>query len=264
MLDIHRLLDATVKVAYQAGERILTVYNEDFHVEQKADNTPLTAADMAAHRAIVDGLTSLTPDIPILSEESEHISFAERQSWNEYWLVDPLDGTREFIKRNEEFTVNIALVRGHEAVLGVIYAPVLGKIYYAAKGKGSYKRVALNKAQAIHVQATRRDKLIVAGSRSHHSREFKKFIEHFPAHEQINMGSALKSCLVAEGKIDIYPRLGPTSEWDTAAAQCIVEEAGGMLTDTSMQRLQYNTKSELLNPHFFVFGDVSVDWSQYL
>lgn len=264
MLDIHCLLEPTVKVAYQAGERILTVYNEGFHVEQKADNTPLTEADMAAHRAIVEGLSTLTPDIPVLSEESEHISFAERQSWKVYWLVDPLDGTREFIKRNEEFTVNIALVRGHEAVLGVIYAPVLGKIYYAAKGKGAFKRVALNKAKAIHVQAKCREKLIVAGSRSHHSTEFKKFMSHFPNHEQVNMGSALKSCLVAEGKIDIYPRLGPTSEWDTAAAQCIVEEAGGMLTDTHMQRLQYNTKSELLNPHFFVFGDESVDWSTYL
>ncbi len=264
MLDLVALMQPTVKIAYTAGERILTVYNDGFSVEQKDDHTPLTEADIAAHDAIVKGLRELTPDIPILSEESDHISFKERQSWHTYWLVDPLDGTREFIKRNGEFTVNIALVQGNEAVLGVVYAPVLGVIYYATKGGGSYKREALNEAERISVQKTRRDKLIIAGSRSHQSSEFKEFIAHFPDYELVNMGSALKSCLVAEGTVDIYPRLGLTSEWDTAAAQCVVEEAGGMLTDTSMQRLMYNKKENLLNPHFFVYGDTSVDWSKYL
>ena len=264
MHDLAGLLQPVVKIAYTAGERIMTVYNEDFSVEEKADNTPLTEADLAAHKAIEKGLSALTPDIPILSEESDNISFEERQSWDEYWLVDPLDGTREFIKRNGEFTVNIALVRGNEAVLGVVYAPVLSMIYYAAKGQGAFKREALNKPEPISVQGKRRDNLIIAGSRSHQSPEFKVFAAHFPEHELVSMGSALKSCLVAEGKVDIYPRLGPTSEWDTAAAQCVVEEAGGKLTDTAMKRLEYNTKDSLLNPHFFVFGDSSVDWSQYL
>ena len=262
--QLHALLDPVKKITYEAGRRIMVIYDRGFSVEEKSDNTPLTEADLAANDAIMEGLAELTPDIPILSEESRPISFAERSRWPRYWLVDPLDGTREFIKRNGEFTVNIALVDNHEVILGVVYAPVVGRLYYAAHGLGAYKRIGLDKPEQIHVREKCGKKVIIAGSRSHPSEDFKKFVTRLDDYEIISMGSSLKSCLVAEGAADIYARLGPTSEWDTAAAQCVVEEAGGHITDTAMQPLRYNTKAELLNPHFFVFGDSSVNWSRYL
>jgi 3'(2'), 5'-bisphosphate nucleotidase len=262
--DIKELLDPVIKIAYEAGSKIMEIYERDFSVEEKSDNTPLTEADMAAHYTIEQGLSNLTPEFPILSEESKPTSYEERSSWPRYWLVDPLDGTREFIKRNGEFTVNIALIENNEAVMGFVYAPVVGALYYAAKGLGAYKREGLEEPVEIEVRNKCPEKVVVAGSRSHASEEFLKFIEKLPGYEIISMGSALKSCLVAEGAADIYARLGPTSEWDTAAAQCIVEEAGGRITRTDMSRLEYNTKESLLNPHFFVFGDDSIDWSQYL
>ncbi len=262
--ELRSLLDPVKKIAYQAGRRIMEVYDRSFDVSEKSDKTPLTEADLAAHQTIMEGLGQLTPDIPILSEESKPTSFAERSTWTRYWLVDPLDGTREFIKRNGEFTVNIALIENHDAVIGVVYAPVVGSLYYAARGTGAYKRAGLDDAVEIHVRSHCPKKIVVAGSRSHRSPAFQDFLAKLPAYEVISMGSALKSCLVAEGVADVYARLGPTSEWDTAAAQCIVEEAGGRITDTNMQVLRYNTKEELLNPHFFVFGDVSIDWSKYL
>jgi 3'(2'), 5'-bisphosphate nucleotidase len=262
--DMKDLLDPVIRIAYEAGSKIMEVYEREFSVEEKSDNTPLTEADMAAHYVIEEGLSNLTPDFPILSEESKPTAFAERLLWSRYWLVDPLDGTREFIKRNGEFTVNIALIENNEAVMGFVYAPVVGSLYYAAKGMGAYKREGLDEPVAIHVREQCPEKVVIAGSRSHASEDFLKFIEKLPDYEIISMGSALKSCLVAEGVADIYARLGPTSEWDTAAAQCIVEEAGGCITRTDMSRLEYNTKESLLNPHFFVFGDKSIDWSQYL
>lgn len=262
--DIKDLLDPVIKIAYEAGTKIMEVYERDFSVEEKEDNTPLTEADLAAHHTIEKGLRNLTPEFPILSEESKPTTFEERSQWQRYWLVDPLDGTREFIKRNGEFTVNIALIENNEAVMGFVYAPVVGALYYAAKGLGAYKREGLEEPVEIHVREKCPHKVVIAGSRSHASEEFLKFIDKLPDYELIGMGSALKSCLVAEGRADIYARLGPTSEWDTAAAQCIVEEAGGRITRTDMSRLEYNTKESLLNPHFFVFGDNNIDWSQYL
>lgn len=262
--DIKELLDPVIQVAYEAGRKIMEIYEQDYAVESKSDKTPVTEADMAADAIIINGLRALTPEFPILSEESEPFSFEERSSWPRYWLVDPLDGTREFINRNGEFTVNIALIQGQEAVIGVIYAPVVGALYYAAKGEGAYKREGLEEPQTIHVRDKCPHKVIIAGSRSYASPDFLKFAEKLPDYEIMCMGSALKSCLVAEGRADIYARLGPTSEWDTAAAQCIVEEAGGRITRTDMTRLEYNTKDSLLNPYFFVFGDTSIDWSGYL
>ncbi|MCG6886688.1 MAG: 3'(2'),5'-bisphosphate nucleotidase CysQ [Proteobacteria bacterium] len=258
------LLDAIKKIAYGAGRHIMEIYDLGYEITEKSDATPLTEADMAAHHAIMEGLLELTPGIPVLSEESRPTSFIERSSWSQYWLVDPLDGTREFIKRNGEFTVNIALIDEGDPVIGVVYAPVISSLYYAARGLGASKRLELNDPVAIHVRSHCPHKVVVAGSRSHQTPKFKQFLSRLPDYEVISMGSALKSCLVAEGVADIYARLGPTSEWDTAAAQCIVEEAGGRITDTRMNPLRYNTKDELLNPHFFVFGDHSVDWSKYL
>jgi 3'(2'), 5'-bisphosphate nucleotidase len=263
-VDPCMLQRIAIDVAISAGRRILEIYEGGYSVERKGDQTPLTEADMAAHAIIDDGFAEFTPDLPVLSEESAQIPFEQRASWERYWLVDPLDGTREFIKRNGEFTVNIALIDGHEAVLGVVYAPVLGVIYYACRGQGAYKREGVAPPERIQTRKRGGGAPIVAGSRSHRGDSLERFLVNLGDYELITMGSALKSCLVAEGKADIYPRLGPTSEWDTAAAQCVVEEAGGLITDTAMRPLRYNTKEELLNPHFFALGDPSVDWSQYL
>jgi len=258
------LLQPVIRIARQAGKRIMDIYARAYQVEEKSDQSPLTEADLAAHHLIREGLGALTPTLPFLSEESPPIPFAERASWRRYWLVDPLDGTREFIKRNGEFTVNIALIDGHEAVLGVVYAPALDTLYYAAQGEGAWKQDGPHEPRRIHVRSHCPERIVVAGSRSHQTPAFQRFLSHLPAYELICLGSALKSCLVAEGAADIYARLGPTSEWDTAAAQCVVEEAGGRLTDTRLRRLLYNTKDDLLNPDFFVFGDAGVDWSRFL
>ncbi|MDH5191506.1 MAG: 3'(2'),5'-bisphosphate nucleotidase CysQ [Gammaproteobacteria bacterium] len=264
MQDPHKFLENVIEISQVAGKKILEVYETDFDVEHKEDKTPLTKADMAAHDIIVDGLGKLSSDIPILSEEEAKIPFSERASWETYWLVDPLDGTREFIKRNGEFTVNIALIHQHESILGVIYVPVSGVCYYASRGKGAFKQSQNSAAEQIQVSNKVSNPVKVAGSRSHRGDSLNKFLASIGEYEILSMGSSLKSCLVAEGKADIYPRLGPTSEWDTAAAQCIVEEAGGKLVTLDMEQLRYNTKDELLNPYFLVIGDNSYDWKKHL
>jgi 3'(2'), 5'-bisphosphate nucleotidase len=263
--ELTTLIQPLVELACAAGRKILAVYDsENVAVEQKDDKSPLTAADMASHHAIVDGLASLTPDIPVLSEESASLPYSERSSWSTYWLVDPLDGTREFIKRNGEFTVNIALIEDGVAVLGVVHVPVTNTTYLGCRGEGAFKQVSDSDRQPIHVRPLGDGPVMVVGSRSHRGESLNKFLDRLGEHEMVGMGSSLKLCLVAKGAADIYPRLGPTSEWDTAAAQCVVEQAGGHVTDTGMQQLRYNTKDSLLNPFFLVFGDASRDWSQYL
>ena len=258
------LLDNALEVAKEAGREILEIYEAGFSVEHKGDKTPLTEADMAAHQVIETGLSVLSPNIPVLTEESADIPYAVRSGWKRYWLVDPLDGTKEFIKRNGEFTINIALIDGDRAVLGIVYAPVLGVSYFACRGHGAFKREAMNEALPIRAKTWQGGRVIVAGSRSHQGKALERFLGNLGDYELVLKGSALKSCLVAEGRADIYARLGPTSEWDTAAAQCILEEAGGHLTNTRMQPLRYNTKDSLLNPHFFAYGDNEEDWSKYL
>ena len=262
--DLKELLDPVIQIAYQAGKVIMEVYDAGFSVEKKSDHTPVTEADMAANNVIESSLKELTPHLPILTEEAKPTPYAERKKWARYWLIDPLDGTREFIKRNGEFTVNIALIDGDESVMGVVYAPVIGVLYYAAKGQGAFKQESTNEPQVIHVNDKCTGKTVVACGRSHPTGQVINFLENLGEHEILRVGSALKSCMVAEGKADLYPRLGPTSEWDTAAAQCVVEEAGGAITDTQMQRLRYNTKDDLLNPDFFVSGDQSIKWNDYL
>ncbi len=261
--DLETWLEAVEPIAREAGRAILAVYETDFDVEQKDDRTPVTQADMAAHRIIIKRLRELEPDIPVLSEESSHIPFEERRRWERYWLVDPLDGTREFIKRNGEFTVNIALISDHEPVLGVVHSPVLDRTYFAASGLGAWRRDGEHEARRISVRAPA-DPLVVAGSRSHAGEATQGFLDRLGDYELIPMGSSLKFGLVAEGAADLYVRLGKTSEWDTGAAHCVVNEAGGQVTDTAMQPLRYNTKESLLNPEFFVFGKTDRDWSKYL
>ncbi|MCM8854196.1 MAG: 3'(2'),5'-bisphosphate nucleotidase CysQ [Candidatus Thiodiazotropha sp.] len=257
-------LDTLLQLAHQAGDAILQIYDTEFEVEQKQDNSPLTAADLAAHRLIVSTLEELTPEIPVLSEESSKIPFSTRQQWQRYWLIDPLDGTREFVKRNGEFTVNIALIENQQPSFGVVYAPILKTTYYGIPGDGAWKQEGENPSQAIGVAAKRRQPTLVAGSRSHAGDSLLRFLQKLGDHELLSMGSSLKLCLVAEGKADIYPRLGLTSEWDTAAAQAVIEAAGGRVTTLDLQPLRYNTKDSLLNPHFLAFGDHAEKWSDYL
>ena len=262
-MDLAAFMPSVVRIAQHAGERIMAIYNSpEFKIENKGDNSPLTAADLASHHYIVDSLTQLTPDIPILSEESAKLPYSERAQWTTYWLVDPLDGTREFIKKNGEFSVLIALIHNQQAVLGVVHAPALNETWYASRGQGAFKQTG-NDTQAIKVSATHKP-LRVVGSKSHRDPLMPEFLAYIGEHDYQVLGSILKACWVAEGKCDLYPRLGPTSEWDTAAAQIIVEEAGGHFLQTDMQPMRYNTKDSLLNPYFFVFGRDFKDWSQYL
>jgi 3'(2'), 5'-bisphosphate nucleotidase len=257
-------LDDLLQLAREAGDAILAIYNTDFEVEHKQDNSPLTEADLASHHTIVSGLERLTPEIPVLSEESAKIPFETRSRWSRYWLIDPLDGTREFVKRNGEFTVNIALIEDHRPTLGVVYAPVLDRLYYGSTEQGAWLQSGDQAASPIRAVAQRRTPTRVAGSRSHAGDSLLRFLDKLGQHELVSMGSSLKLCLVAEGEADLYPRLGPTSEWDTAAAQAVVEAAGGRVTTLDLEPLAYNTKDSLLNPHFLVFGDLSEDWSAFL
>jgi len=262
--ELSEWLPQVIEISHQAGDAIVEIYNREFDIEHKDDKSPLTEADMAAHHIIVDGLEAMTPDIPVLSEESASVPYAERSQWRRYWLVDPLDGTREFIKRNGEFTVNIALIEDGQAIMGVIVVPVSGQCFYACRGQGAYSVARGGVAERIHVRQLDPGNMRIAGSRSHAGERLKIFLVNVGDHELVSMGSSLKSCLVAQGQADIYPRLGPTSEWDTAAAQAIVEEAGGMIVTLDMKQLRYNTKDSLLNPEFLVIGDMDHDWAQYL
>lgn len=263
MIDAHLLQDI-VALSRQAGDAIMAVYEHGVEVQQKHDDSPLTQADLAAHDIITQGLEKLTPDIPVISEESASIPFNVRREWRTYWLVDPLDGTREFIKRNGEFTVNIALIDDHQPVLGVVYAPALNLLFYATTGGGAYRQLKNQTPQAIRARAFDPTQVTVVGSRSHAGERLIAFLEHIGPHMLISMGSSLKICLVAEGRADVYPRLGPTSEWDTAAAQCVLKEAGGRLIGTDSRPFRYNTKDSLLNPEFFASGAGNHDWPQYL
>jgi 3'(2'), 5'-bisphosphate nucleotidase len=264
--DTRSLLHAIAALAQDAGRAIMKVYDTEFAVESKSDDSPLTAADRAAHDVIVAGLQQLTPAIPVLSEESaEHIhDYSQRQPWKQFWLVDPLDGTKEFIKRNGEFTVNIALVDGHEPVLGVVVAPALGLVYYGARGLGGWKQHGDNAPEALQPCIPARAQPAIVGSRSHRDSSLDGLLERIGPHEMKPMGSSLKFCLVAEGTADLYPRFGPTSEWDTAAAQAVLESVGGQVTDVQGEPLRYNARPTLLNPSFLAFADRTRDWRRFV
>lgn len=254
------LLEQVTEIAHQAGDAIMTIYQKDFAIYEKSDESPLTEADLAAHNVIVAGLENIS-ELPILSEESADIDWQTRQQWESYWLVDPLDGTKEFIKKNGEFTVNIALISNGKPVLGVVYAPVLETTYYGSQGNGAFK---LHKGEKDAIaprphQAGEQWKIV--GSRSHQSPAIQSLLNELPGDaELVAMGSSLKLCLVAEGAAHLYPRIGPTSEWDTAAAQAVVEAAGGQVTvldeaaplAEGAPALLYNQKDSYLNPYFLV------------
>ena len=258
------LISGVIRLAEAASGRILEIYNSEFSITHKDDRSPLTAADLASHDTICKGLHELTPSIPILSEESANIPFAVRKNWDYFWLVDPLDGTREFIKRNGEFTINIALIEKHTPILGVIHVPVAGITYYASRGNGACKKSGNEPPRKISTRRTDAGHIALAGSCSHGSDRQQALINRLGNIEIHAIGSALKFCLVAEGIVDIYPRFGPTSEWDTAAAQCLVEEAGGTVTDMAFNPLRYNTRETVLNPDFLVIADKTFNWRSYL
>ncbi|MEW6168301.1 MAG: 3'(2'),5'-bisphosphate nucleotidase CysQ [Pseudomonadota bacterium] len=255
------LLDDIIALARTAGDRILAIYESDFAVGRKDDDSPLTQADLASHRAIVDGLAAIAPEIPVLSEEGAETPFATRGTWARYWLVDPLDGTKEFVKRNGEFTVNIALVEHHVPVLGVVYAPALNTVYAGARGLGAL-RILGKLREPLRTRASASRPTFVV-TRSHRDATLDALLAKLPAHEAVSRGSSLKFCLVAEGSADLYPRTGPTSEWDTAAGQCVVECAGGeVLRLPELSPLRYNEKDSLLNPGFVVIGDPAAGWRE--
>lgn len=251
-----KLLNEVVTIAVNAGQAIMVVYaDKSIEVTSKSDASPLTQADLASDRVISAGLTALDLGWPLLSEESAQIPYEERKNWDRFWLIDPLDGTKEFIKRNGEFTVNIALIKNGQPILGVVYAPVLDVCYFAARGVGSFVRRGADEPQSIAVKsAMPGESLKVVASRSHADERTSALLEKLVLYECISMGSSLKLCLVAEGAAHIYPRLGPTMEWDTAAAHAIVKYSGGRVCDWAGTELIYN-KPDLHNPEFLVIAE---------
>lgn len=268
------LLARLVSVCEEAGKAILKVYNqtEELTVEVKADDSPVTAADLAAHQVLLGGLPGLLPELPILSEEGSLPAWDVRKAWQSYWLIDPLDGTKEFIHRNGEFTVNVALIQNGEPILGAVHVPVSGVTYSGIKGLGAWK-IEAGRKSAISVSSldeiSREERpFVLVASRRHGAEAVDLLIENlehkFGELRTDSMGSSLKLCLVAEGKADLYPRLALTSEWDTAAAQAVVEAAGGLVLNDRLEPMRYNTKENILNPWFYVIGDVSYNWSAIL
>ncbi|TKR34096.1 3'(2'),5'-bisphosphate nucleotidase CysQ [Luteimonas gilva] len=258
------LREGVIALARDAAAAILEVYEGAFDVERKADASPLTAADLAAHSRIVAGLARLTPDIPVLSEEAaDETPAAQRRVWDRLWLVDPLDGTREFVKRNGEFTVNIALIEDGAPVFGVIQAPVGGALWHGEAGRGAFRRDG-DEERTIRVRAPAVMPLRVAASRSHRDPRTEALMARIGDTETIARGSSLKFCLLAEGGMDVYPRFGPTSEWDTAAGQCVLEAAGGCVIDPKGRPLRYNQRDTILNGDFLALGDPQLPWRDWL
>jgi len=249
---------AVIELAGKAAAEILKVYESEFAIEHKDDRSPLTAADLAAHRCIVAGLQALTPQIPVLSEESKDLDIAARREWTTFWLVDPLDGTREFIKRNGEFTVNIALIVDGVATWGVIQQPVTGALWHGGAGLGAFIREGDAGDVAIHARIPASEPLRIAASRSHRDERTQAVLDALPGSDVVGCGSSLKFCRIADGGIDLYPRFGPTSEWDTAAGQAILEGAGGAVLDPQGRPFRYNQRDTLLNGDFIALGDIAL------
>jgi len=250
MLDKINIEDI-IEIAQKAGLATMEIYQKDFAIEYKDDKSPLTEADLKANQIICDALTKLYPDIPILSEENKATEYSERKDWEQYWCIDPIDGTKEFIKKNGEFTINIALIQKDTPVAGVVYAPALNDTYWAKKGEGAFKNGA---RLPLKINENPEEKLFVVASKSHLSTETQEFIDNLETKniEQVSKGSSLKLCMVAVGEADIYPRLAPTMEWDTAAADAVVREAGKMTYQFEIDQPMVYNKENLLNPWFIV------------
>ncbi len=269
------LRDSVLQLCREAGDAILEVYNRSGNVvvQSKSDDSPLTEADLAAHKILAAGLDNLLADTPVLSEEGEQPAWERRKQWQRYWIIDPLDGTKEFIKRSGEFTVNVALICDGRPVLGVVFVPVLNVGYSGVYDQGAYRHDS-DGVNSITVRKVQQridtgEPIALVASRSHGAEAVELLMSRLENElganvETTNMGSSLKLCLVAEGKADLYPRLAPTCEWDTAAAQAVVEAAGGEVWTNKLKVMTYNGKDELLNPHFYVVGDVEFQWRELL
>ena len=264
MIPNNKLLLDVCNVSIEAGKEILNFYNNDIEVTHKEDLSPLTKADLASNKIILEALKKLNSNIPILSEESL-VDWSIRKNWKKYWLVDPLDGTKEFIKKNGEFTVNIALIQDNNPILGVVYVPAKSLLYLAEKNKGSFKTNTKDKLENFEgiqkiLVSNQTKRARVIGSRSHSNATFDNWVkEKFPNAEIVQAGSSLKFCLIAEGEADIYPRFGPTSEWDIAAGHIIVDEAGGKIRTFQNNSIKYNTKENIINPEFYAIGNIDLN-----
>ncbi|HMK86009.1 MAG TPA: 3'(2'),5'-bisphosphate nucleotidase CysQ [Steroidobacteraceae bacterium] len=257
MSEVRALAEALLPVAARASTTIMTIYERGFTARRKADGSPVTQADLESQRIILDGLARLTPHVPILSEESAQVPWPERRTWRQLWIVDPLDGTREFIEGNGEFTINIALVVDQEPSLGVVAVPAQARLYWGALGLGAFRREADGEVSSLRAAAPARPLRVVA-SRSHATAQTWSYLDRFQPYELTRLGSSLKFCWLAEGKADFYPRFGPTSEWDTAAGQAVLEGAGGSVTSLDGGRLRYNCRKSLINADFLAFTDPGV------
>ncbi|EKO3861185.1 3'(2'),5'-bisphosphate nucleotidase CysQ [Vibrio harveyi] len=266
--DLSHLLPQVIEIARSAGQLILDIYEKkQYEAYTKSDETPVTSADIAAHKLITERLSELTPDIPVLSEEAADISLEQRAQWERYWLVDPLDGTQEFIARSGDFATIIALIDNNKPTMGVVYGPVSGVTYYAYNGKGAWKIPDMSESVKIHTHKHEQlgQNIAIAISRRQDINRITSRMSNAWNYDLIPLGSAaLKACLVAEGAVDCYLRLGPTGEWDTAATQCIVEEAGGRILSTQLEPLSYNERETLENPNFIVLGDADLPWNEIL
>ncbi|ELA9084470.1 3'(2'),5'-bisphosphate nucleotidase CysQ [Vibrio alginolyticus] len=266
--DLSHLLPQVIEIARSAGQMILEIYEKkQYEAYTKSDETPVTSADIAAHKFITERLSDLTPDIPVLSEEDADISLEQRAQWERYWLVDPLDGTQEFIARSGDFATIIALVDNNRPTMGVVYGPVSGVTYYAYNSKGAWKIPDMSDSVKIHTHKHEQPEqsIAIAISRRQDINRITNRMSSAWNYDLIPLGSAaLKACLVAEGAVDCYLRLGPTGEWDTAATQCIVEEAGGRILSTQLEPLSYNERETLENPNFIVLGDADLPWNEIL
>ena len=251
-MNHESLLNKLLEIADVASGKVMAIYQTDFQVDTKEDNSPITEADIASHHVIVDGLKALTPDIPILSEESANAPWEERKNWTRFWLVDPIDGTKDFTKRTDEFTVNIALIENGEPVMGVVTAPALNEAFWGIKGQGAWKREADGSTHKLRVVSPP-EAIRAVASKSHLNQETRDFIGQLGNHELVQAGSSLKFCRIAEGKADIYPRLGPTCEWDTGAAHAVLSAAGGKVNQLDGTPLVYG-KEDVYNPYFVASG----------
>ena len=258
-----RFLGSIVALVVKVGDKILEIYHSDFRVGQLDDGSPLTAADLVSHHFLLDALQAFNGGFPVMSKLSDVPPFEERGSWETYWLIDPLGGTTEFTRHINEFTVNIALIHRNKPVLGVVYAPLQRTCYFAAEGCGAFKKVGEEEPIAINVRMQALQFPDVVGSRFHPTHGMEVYLNRLGEHHFLPVGSSLKFCQVAEGAADLYPRIGLSCEWDTAAAQCIVESAGGAVTDLQGKTLIYNAKPSLVNPFFLAYGDKTRDWSRY-
>lgn len=263
MLISDTLRDRLIEAVDAAHRRVMAIYHETFEVEYKDDHSPVTEADRAAHHLLVDALTALTPDVPVLSEESEAPPYAVRQQWARYWLIDPLDGTRSFVRRTGEFTVNIALIEHGEPVFGMVGAPVTGTVWWGDATQGAWKRDAEGQVthiacRALPTPATADHPWRIVGSMHSGRTRMQAFCEALPPHETLHFSSSFKFCMIAEGVADLYPRLAPTSEWDTAAAHAILRAAGGdVFALPDLTPLRYNQKASLLNPEFIACSSLT-------